>query len=283
MGICDLSGQSTDQLVRGFSAKNYGNNYSGSWRHPLTAYKWDPKKPDQEPLSIKGQPGGITYKTWDVLTLNVEDGDVGQQAARVVGHFYAISRSLGDMDIPRLWAFGYDMDNMKPRGWYSSELPLFNLSGMDQANLFEVVEVLQKIASDILYFTRTKVKEAWYESPANAKGDTSFIDAAYWQRTESAFFNIIAKLVARASATSEYDPEPHDANDFYQELKRVSMALFDEYAFTDLGDQRTMKKRVLARQALQKSLNWSKAVQGYRQRMKIEIKPLNKVAEGVSK
>ncbi len=43
-GICDICGESGDDLLTRFRTKNYGINYSGSWMHPLSPYNHDPKK-----------------------------------------------------------------------------------------------------------------------------------------------------------------------------------------------------------------------------------------------
>ena len=66
---CDLCGREADRSVRGVKAKNYGANYAGPWLHPLTPYRTDPKKPQEPPLSSKGQPGGIGYRNWPYLVL----------------------------------------------------------------------------------------------------------------------------------------------------------------------------------------------------------------------
>ena len=65
---------------------------------------------------LRGSRGGLTYKTWDALTLT--DYAEGQRCAQVVEHFYQICDGYADLfgELPRLWVFGYDMDNMKARG-----------------------------------------------------------------------------------------------------------------------------------------------------------------------
>lgn len=267
--VCDVSGISSSSVVRHYRSKNQGNNYSGNWRHPLTAYKWDPKKPDAEHLSIKGQPGGINYKLWHVLTLSTTDKDAGQCAARVVQHYDEISDVFDAREVPRLWAFGYDMDNMKPRGWYSAELPLFQLAGVDESELLVSVQELQRLASDILFYTRSQIKSAWFESPSNAKGDMSFVDTAFWQRTESAFFVAVVALVQTISSGEGMTLTPGQARSFLQTLQDSGLALFDEYAFSDLGDARSTRKRVLARKQLVKSLYGSRSVKAFKEAMQL--------------
>lgn len=62
-GLCDLCGTSSESLYQTYRTKNYGTNYDGAWVHPLTPYRFDPKKVNL-PLSLKGQQGGLGYRYW---------------------------------------------------------------------------------------------------------------------------------------------------------------------------------------------------------------------------
>ncbi|MBE0490257.1 MAG: type I-E CRISPR-associated protein Cse1/CasA, partial [Halomonas sp.] len=66
---CDLCGREVAHAVRRIRAKKQGVNYDGPWLHPLTPYRRDPKKPQEPPLSTKGQPGGLGYQHWSNLVL----------------------------------------------------------------------------------------------------------------------------------------------------------------------------------------------------------------------
>lgn len=247
--VCQISGEKLTQFVSSYRTQNYGNNYSGTWAHPLTPYKWDPKKPDEEHLSIKGQPGGITYKTWDVLTLS-SDAE-GQHCARVVSHFNELVDDFAERQTqtPRLWAFAYDMDNMKARGWYSTTMPLFSVSVKDQERLVRRVKELQKLASNALWHCRTQIKTAWFERPGDASGDMSFIDLAYWQRTESAFYKAVSELIENTT-NDNTDLSSPQAFKWLSVLRNTAIDLFDEYALSELGNERSMAKRIKARQSL---------------------------------
>lgn len=249
--MCAISGAESAVVVRQYKTQNYGINYAGDWSHPFTPYKWNPKKPDEDRLSIKGQPGGITYKIWDALTLTEDSESIGQQSAGVVKHFYQLTRMLewDNITTPRLWAFGYDMDNMKARGWYSTSLPIFSLPVDHQSALLSEVKRLQNIASDALWQTRTQIKTAWFERPGDAKGDTSFIDVAFWQRTETAFFNAVHALVVNA-VDDDSHLNPEQATLWLRNLHSVCVDLFDEYALSDIGSERSIVKRMKARRML---------------------------------
>jgi len=255
--FCGLTGQTVNQSVAAFRAQNYGGNYSGDWDHPLTPYKWNPKKPDEEKLSAKGQPGGITYKIWDAL--NFSSDSEGQHCAHVVSH-YASLRVYAENYLshhPHIWVFGYDMDNMKARGWYSAQVPLFNVNPEQQEVLLQCVKELQKLASDADWQLRTQIKSAWFESPGDAKGDFSFIDLAFWQRTEAGFNQAVQQMVSNMS-----DGSPHlsfeQAGEWFRETQHTVEDLFDEYALSELGSERSMAKRISARRLLKLWLMKSK-------------------------
>jgi len=259
---CQLSGINAQYTVTQYRTQNYGCNYSGTWSHPLTPYKWDPKKPDEEHLSAKGQPGGITYKIWDALTLT--SSEEGQRCAKVVAAFYSLwdEFSQPQSEVPRLWVFGYDMDNMKARGWHSVSMPLFSLPPEQQEDLLRQVKGLQKMAAETLWQCRTQIKSAWFDKPGDAKGDFSFIDLSFWQRTEPAFFKVVQQLIKNVAADEPY-LSPQQAELWLKALRNTALDLFDEYALSELGSARSMAKRIKARQQLTGWLYGAKPIKNF--------------------
>ena len=74
-GTCPLCGEEEQPLICGFRTKNYGTNYTDYWIHPLTPFRYDPKKKNP-PLSLKGQQGGLGYRHWTGLALGTaSNGD----------------------------------------------------------------------------------------------------------------------------------------------------------------------------------------------------------------
>lgn len=260
--LCQLSGWQRPLGVASFRAQNYGGNYAGTWSHPLTPYKWNPKKPEEEHLSAKGQPGGITYKIWDALTLSCSPQ--GQRCACVVEHFYEIGDYLEEEHhgLPRLWVFGYDMDNMKARGWYSATLPLFSMPVEQQQDVLLKVQELQKLASDALWQCRSQIKSAWFDKPGDAKGDFSFIDLAFWQRTEAAFYHAVGQLISNCQ-NGELQLSPAQADAWLKAIRHTALDLFDEHALSELGGDRAMAKRIKARQQLTRWLFTSKPIKNF--------------------
>lgn len=264
---CDLCGKNSPYTVASYRTLNYGNNYTGTWEHPLTPYKWFPETPEKEHLSLKGQPGGITYKTWDALTLagKSKKGKEGQIPALVVQAYSSLlsARILDFMsEIPRLWAFGYDMDNMKARCWYSETMPLFAVQPEMQEDVLIVVKELRELAENCLWQCRSQVKSAWFEKPGDVKGDFSFIDLAFWQRTESQFFKTVQHVIEN-SIDGDPDLAPLQADEWLKTLRLVVTDIFDEFVLSELGSERSTAKRIQSRRALMGWLYGGKQIKDY--------------------
>ncbi|MDC9589305.1 type I-E CRISPR-associated protein Cse1/CasA [Xenorhabdus sp. XENO-10] len=278
--ICQLTGQATSQSVSGYRTQNYGNNYSGTWKHPLTPYRWNPKKSNEEHLSVKGQPGGITYKIWDSLTFS--DNEYGQDAAKVVEHFNQLSDYFADEQsaTPRLWVFGYDMDNMKARGWYSTTLPLFSMPMDKKDAIFRRVKTLQNLSAYALTQCRTQIKSAWFNRPNDVKGDMSFIDAAFYQRTQAAFFKAVQQIISSQHKASSLSTK--EATIWLHQLKNTCFDLFDEFVLSEETDPKHLPKKIEARQILTKWLMVSKDIKSFMTEHKIATKSSKKQKEVIN-
>lgn len=267
-GICKVSGEKTTLSVRLYRTKNYGNNYSGAWIHPLTPYKWEPKKPEEAPWSAKGKSGGISYKTWDSLTFSSSSG--GQHAAAVINHFYSICSEINDVDsyIPRLWVFGYAMEQATARCWYSTIMPIFAVPLDQQESIIRNIKNSQTLAENILHNCKKSVESAWFDdnSQKKPKRDLNFIDTAFWQRSEAAFFTTVAALIPHAQCS------PEVAKTWLQALRNICVDLFDEYALSELGNARSMAKRIQARQALVGWLYGGKEIKAFMVNHQIDVK-----------
>jgi len=191
----------------------------------------------------------VTYKIWDALTLTSDS--CGQQCAQVVSNFYSLCEGFSDVqsEVPRLWVFGYDMDNMKARGWYSVSLPLFSVSPEQQEGALYQVKDLQSLASNSLWQCRTQIKTAWFDKPGDTKGDMSFVDLEFWQRTEPAFYLAVQQVIQSAAQDDHY-LTAQQAGLWLKALRNNVTDLFDEYALSEFGSGRSMVKRIKARQAL---------------------------------
>ena len=255
---CDLCGRESETSVTGVRAKNYGNNYAGPWIHPLTPYRLDPKKPAEPPLSIKGQPGGIGYRHWETLVLE-DRGNRGQLPARVVRDYSARKAPILDDIEPtaqkaRLWVFGYDMDNMKARGWYATEMPLLVVDPEHQDQLLAWVEQLTAAGGEVAGRTQKAVRSAWFSRPKDVKGDFSHIGQRVLESTEATFYECLFDLwEALHAGEAGVLPEPVAAR-WYTRLRDAAFTVFDDLALSGESSALEMKRIVRARNELNKWL-----------------------------
>jgi len=234
-GICDICGLNCEILINRYETKSYGLNYVGPWQHPLSPH-WIDK--EGRPSPLHPQRGGFSYRHWVGL---VDDGD-NRLSARVVTEFR--NKKLPEEQF-RLWAFGYDMDNMKPRCWYEIEFPLFLIKSEPLRRTFsgrtqELVEASAMVAG----FVRSCIKDAWFRRSGDVKGDTAFLMDEFFQKTESSFYEIIKRLLAELR---EGGDGWSTLSTWYTELNRNAILQFDDWvtreslAFADT--QRIMEAR----------------------------------------
>lgn len=255
---CDLCGRESATGVRDVLAKNYGANYEGAWLHPLTPYRVDAKKPDEAPLSTKGQPGGLGYPQWSHLVLP-DPEDSGARPADVVDDFIHGKRAANrdarewgeDVDAllshPRLWAFGYDMDNMKPRCWYSVQMPLVVVPEEAQERFREWVQSCTTLARQVAWTTRTQIKAAWFKRPKDAKGDMSALDLAFYEATQTHFFSVLSRM-KQSLEEEDIKRLPTDvAEQWYRDLRSAALRLFEAQALSGPLAELNMQRIVAAR------------------------------------
>jgi len=265
-GECSLCGERSEQLVSGYTTKNYGVNYEGPWVHPLTPYRIDSQH-KQPPLSLKGQQGGLGYRHW--LGLNWQDEDNGDTAAMVVRAFNADKAlqlaNLGEIygAIARLWCFGYDMDNMKARCWYEHQMPVVAVPDAYRDGFLDFVSKLIRTAKDVVYLLRTHIKAAWFERPGDVKGDTSMIDASFWQATEASFYQQL-QILAEQPASTRFMP-PDIASNWLKTLQHAAFSQFDQWALEGEVEDMDMKRIITARNMLKRKLYTNKHIKDLKQ------------------
>lgn len=266
-GSCDLTGESSEQLVTHIRAQNYGVNYMGNWVHPLTPYSFQAGK---ESISIKAQPGGLGYRHWLGLVVKDHSGKLHRNPALIVDTYHEKRREwLSDATgtemswEPRLWSFGYDMDNMKARCWYESTMPIFNIR--DEQELDDIQHYAQLMilaATDVAKTLKSSLKIAWFKRPKDAKGDMSFIDANFWASTETLFFTCLKELLTNIR-NDDLEGKEKQLDQWSHGLKQTARQLFDQYALSGLnedGDLRKIMKAKIGKGGLEHYLNGSKAL-----------------------
>ncbi|KAA3651088.1 MAG: type I-E CRISPR-associated protein Cse1/CasA [Rhodocyclaceae bacterium] len=242
-GLCDLCGRESDTLIRKIAAKNYGLNYKGAWDHPQSPYYED----KGTWRALHPQSDGMGYRHWLAWVLGADEGKNKQRPARVVSHaLEERRRQLGGA--LRLWAFGYDMDNMKARCWYESSLPLYGLgecaSKQALSTVSSSVATWLAGAQQAAFCLRSAVKDAWFGG--DARGDFSAVDAEFWHRTEAAFYVQLRQCIEAVRQDETSDPDTLESRQaWHRTLVVAALTLFD-HTFVGTGPIERQKPRRIA-------------------------------------
>lgn len=228
-GQCDICKRESPQLLQRYVTKPQGLNYKGPWRHPFSPY-YETK---EGWLPVHPQPGGFSYRNWLAWAVGSAGGKKEVEAAATIA--YAID--VGERQLPksiRLWVFGYDMENMKPRCWYETTFPIFDLAACKPAErrAFAIlIAAMIEASEQSVFYLRQAVKQAWF-GDSDVRGDLGFIDKMFWDSTDAAFYRQLKTLIAQAASATglgrvdgEYALE--QATNWHQELSRKALRLFD--------------------------------------------------------
>ncbi|HEY3373636.1 MAG TPA: type I-E CRISPR-associated protein Cse1/CasA [Candidatus Aquicultor sp.] len=240
-GMCDVCG-SFGHLIQAYQDKNYGMNFTGAWLHPLSPYSYK----DGLPISAKGQRGGVSYRYW--LGFVQENAEERRVPARIVHEFQENrQQNLKDWQF-RLWAFGFDMEDMTARCWYEAKMPLLYMEMSLRDEYEHTVAGMVKSAAEIARNVQIAVKKAWFKRPGEVKGDTSFISNSFWQNTEPAFYETLHNLkTALASAADGMEARKA----WHASLCKEALRLFDIYALEGPIEDADPKRIVIARRKLE--------------------------------
>lgn len=228
-GVCDVCGRQTSRLLHRYITKNYGMNYKGPWRHPLSPYYG---KSREELLPMHPQAGGLGYRYWLGWVLGVREKGKLTEPAGVVSNFLALETNPARF---RVWAFGYDMDNMKACCWYEATFPLLDLP-IRQAE--QRAEVLQQIVQWLLtgadqanMYLRLALRNVW-AGDGELRGDLGFIDTCFWGRTEPGFFEHVERAVklVKTEVSAALDASQGLRESWLSALQSDALGLFDEFA-----------------------------------------------------
>lgn len=250
VGFCPLTLRE-EPLVDTFQTRSYGVNYKGAWQHPLSPHRFDK---DGLPIPLHPQPGGIGYRHWLHLTLGSPQSAKDKvQPATVVSD--ATRNRQKDQRKTLVWSFGYDMDNMKARGWYESTMPVLYLDEERNEYLRARADALINSAQEVCTNLRQSVRDAWFSGRASVSGDLSFISQTFWQNTESTFFDYLG----REHAALKDDAEEPDRRYWLNILNKESLQLFDHFAASGNIAFENPKRIALARRNLVK-FNYKKSI-----------------------
>jgi len=246
-GTCDLTGQRDDRTVVGFRPLNYGVQYDG-WKHPLSPHY---RQKLTEPwLPVHGQPGGIAWRDWLALTLADPAGGL-REPAGAVAHFPRRARAIRRRAV-RVHAFGYDMDNMKARGWTDAVLPAFAVQEEERRELlYNTARSLTEATSLASTALLGAVKTALFQSPDDAHGDLGQVRLDLWAATERAFYAVVGAV---ADPTIDEDSASERAEtrrrEYLAALTDAATAVFDRWCPTGSLPLEELRRQVAGRYGL---------------------------------
>jgi CRISPR system Cascade subunit CasA len=252
---CGILAVADSVVVSGWCQRPYGANYA-AWQHPLSPY-YRQKPTDVEWLPVHAQPGGVGYRHWIGLLFDDMADAPTRRAASAVTTFrgrrlFQVAEG-GEQIRWSLLAAGYDMDNMKARGFVESEMPAVEPGNPDRTKDF-VLLTRQLIAGAIetaSLLTRS-VRRALFSDGAKVAIDAGLfagLRSRFWDVTEMAFLAQVQK------AAASVDPD-EIRQAWMRDLARMTRALFAEAAPIDAtGADRRPDRIAAAAKSLHFALN----------------------------
>lgn len=277
-----------------FEKTNYGVNYVGPWRHPLTPYRFHKKADVLEYISQKGTSRNFRYSNWPGLCHHDDepaDVDSGNRTAHVVARFVNIRDTVkeGAADFNndttpqgdfRLFIFGYEMDNAKTLQWNQAEMPIWTFDDPHQRDLL-ATHAQHLIATaeryeEIFYHSARKLIGGKVES-IDEKGNASWdvngslvpdrsstliegpIDAL-WNETQPKFFAILGEIKQLLDQfKDDLEAQRTRIADLYlqwrKDLYQLIQDYFERLAPSDMQYVQNAREVVHARKEL-KSFGW---------------------------
>ncbi|MGH0036458.1 MAG: type I-E CRISPR-associated protein Cse1/CasA [Myxococcota bacterium] len=220
---CPLSGDAV--AVSRFCRKPHGVHYQGPWQHPLSPHY---RAKDGAALPFHPQPGGFAYRLWSEWTRMSRGDEPSTLCALVVSnHLQSPVRS----EVPaRLWASGYDMDNMKPRCFYERSWPLFRFAPDVAEYARAAIDAAVTVATCAARDLRSHVRKAWLRRPtdhSDSKNNLSFaIESHFYTASEPGFFDRLSQLHDYCEGRRR---APLDGEKWRQELEELALRTFDAY------------------------------------------------------
>ena len=228
---CDLCGEPTTLPCTGFVTRPYGINYMGAWLHPLTPRYVDTKG---QYLPVHPQPGGISYRHFGQLT---QSSDRGQPPTVVHAHLQSKPRRQGMQT--RLWSFGYDMDNMKARGYVEAYMPTECIPADAELRKSFTVAVDRMLAGadEMGRALCARVVEAVDKDKTASHGTDKVLGAtiagALWRATEVDFYAHLGKVrTALEAGLGGQDVTVEAETSWFELLGETTRNLFE--TLTDL-------------------------------------------------
>jgi CRISPR system Cascade subunit CasA len=256
---CDLTGQIDAVVVRTCRTRPHGTNYAAwSLGQPLTPY-YRTKPTDPAWLPVHPQPGRLGYRDWVGLVVGDAGGNESTRAPAAA--VIRAEQRIGGMAAEvrrgtRLHAAGYDMDNMKARGFVESEMPVRIVAAAVQGDFELVVRQLVLGAREAQGILSSSVRHAlWdHEAPGADAGSRGLARERFWDETERPFQETVAQLADALEAAVGGDEileiMRRTRERWRDQLRRTAFAIFDALVPLDVLEERDAERLVAARRNL---------------------------------
>jgi len=269
LGTCAFYGESAP-LVRAFIQTNYGVNYTGPWRHPLSPYSITDKG---EYIARKGQPRCLEYRHWPQLAAR-KNADSDQQIASPIQEIMIMrKRYKGDVELfdqqLHLWTFGYDMDNAKVRNWYEGVIPTYVAPSedaqlalgaqatklIDVATLVQdaLIQAIQRAMFGTCELTKTG-KTSWSLKEGVSKSQSLFEAVAIelWRSTEADFYDTLSQALPILDDLQALDALKRR---WLNTLRDCAMIIFESRTPSEISCDGDIKARTVAQSELPRFIN----------------------------
>lgn len=241
--VCALAGTADAVMVDTYRTRPWGVSYAAVG-HPLSPM-YRQKETEVAWLFVHPQPDGITYRHWVDLVAG-SDASPLRRSAACVAKGRARLALVRQARAARLLACGYDMDNMKARGFVEAEMPLFAVPAAERLDGFarQLVSAAEYTGSRTAAF----VGDALGIDKADATPRAALRERLFVE-TQDAFFSAVDAAAARLEA----DPDQPDfaellARGFLDRVLRPTASrLFDEAVPLSDLDTRALARAVRAR------------------------------------
>ncbi len=240
---CDLCGN-MDRIIKEYLTKPYGVMYKGII-HPLTPV-YEKVVDNKTELLSAHQHETVGYKHWLGYVQAYSDERSKKKVAEVINQI-ALRREINF----RLFAFGYDMANMKACCWYEGVMPVVTLEDEEKRNIYEAeIVCIVRAVDTVAYQLRIAVKSAWF---GEEKKDVRLrITQRFWQDTEADFYKLILRL--REEITAGKD-RLSTKQEWHKCIVRKAEQIFDEVSQAEMIDEVNVKRVADAWNAMRRNIN----------------------------
>jgi CRISPR system Cascade subunit CasA len=261
---CDITGSVEDVILREYRTRPHGVNYQGV-PHPLTPTRR--VNMDSEWRPVHPQPGGIAYRHW-LSFVQPDDPQTplsrpASCIATAEGRLAVVARDSHNPS--RLRLLGFDMDDMKARGFVEAEMPLlFASDARDDAEpgprqrAFEMLlRYLVGGSGEAVGLLVGAVKSAMRISSGEG---LDLVRETFFKDTQAAFFELAETGLRRIDAAPEDSVRLPELTGRWLEatLFPAIMRAFDREvpvdALTDAADLDALSRVVAARRNLARAL-----------------------------